>query len=460
MEWRRIVEEGRRTLRLAGPLMANNVATTGMGFVDTVMAGRLGALDLAAIAVGSAVWFMAFLFGLGTLMAVNPITAHNVGAGTPERVGAYVRQALWLSLALALILISALTFSERLLDAAGVAADIVPVTGGYVRALCFGLPLALAYLSLRFMSEGIGHTRPIMYMAIVGLSMNVLGNYALMFGNFGFPALGAFGCGIATAAAFATMFLGMLIYVSRHRIYRPLGLFERFELPVGSRIREILALGLPIGGSILAEAGLFSAVGIIMGTLGTATVAAHQIAINYAATMFMLPLAVASAITVRVGQAMGAGDPASARLRGYVGVGICAGIMAISAIIMLLFSAQIVGFYTPDETVQHIAIGLLGMAAIFQVSDGVQVGGAGALRGIKDTHIPMLINVFSYWAVGFPLAYFLGVRLGMGPQWVWFGFVAGLSVSALLLNGRFMLMSGRKVRAAIANDGALKEESS
>jgi len=426
---------------LAGPLIANNLALAGMNFADTVMAGRLGAIDLAAVAVGNGVWMVVFLFGLGVLMGMSPVAAQYFGAGQKPEVGRALRQCLWLSQVLALVLFVMLRQAGHLLAAIGIDVEILPKTIGYIDAISFGLPAMYAFLVLRFTSEGIGHTKPIMLIAIVGLFINVLFNYLLMFGKLGFPRLGAVGCGYASAISMWLMFSGMLIYVRRHSIYRKFELFTAFDWPRRDGLRELLGLGLPIGLSVLSEAGLFSAVALLMGTLGASIVAAHQIAINYAATMFMIPLALHSATTIRVGQAVGGAQIRIARVAGFVGIGLCGVVMLVSAILLLIFGRQIAAFYTVDLEVQQIAVALLFVAAVFQVSDGLQVGAAGALRGFKDTRVPMFINVFSYWVIGFPLAWVLGIHLRLGPQSVWAGLVAGLTVSAILLNIRYAAIS-------------------
>jgi MATE family multidrug resistance protein len=438
---RRVLAEVGALLRLGGPLLANNLALAGMAFADTVMAGRLGARDLGAVAVGSSLWLLALLLGLGTLMGLNPLVAHFVGARSPRRIGVYLRQGLWLSQALAVLLMAALWPVEPLLRAAGVDPRIVAPTTGYVHAIALGMPGGMAYLALRFMSEGVGRTRPIMYCALVGLAVNVALNWVLMFGHLGFPRLGAVGCGLASGIGLWCMFVTMLWYVRRHAGYGEYALFECWERPRHTVLRDLLAVGLPIGASLLVEEGLFSFVGVLMGTLGAAVVAGHQIAINYASTMFMLPLAIHSATIVRVGQAMGAGEYESVRLRGLTGIGLCAAIMLCSAVALLLYSDSIVAFYTSDPAVREVAASLLLMAAVFQVSDGLSIGGQGALRGLKDTRVPLYFCLIAYWFVGLPLAYWLGVARGLGPRWVWAGFVAGLTTAALLLNARFLVIT-------------------
>lgn len=444
----RSLVEARGILRLAGPLVANNLALAGMNFADTVMAGRLGTVDLAAVAVGGSAWMVVFLLGLGMLMAVSPVVAHAYGAGRWEDAGAVLRQALWLSQALAVCAFLLLLGAPRVLASIGVDEAVVPLTAGYLFAISFGLPGVFAFLAMRFMSEGVGWTRPIMYAAAVGLVVNVFGNWVLMYGNLGFPRLGAVGCGMASAIAMWSMFATMLIYVWRSGRYERFALWTRFEGPRWSVQREVVGLGLPIAASVEAEAGLFAGVALIMATLGATQVAAHQIAINYAATMFMVPLAFHSATTIRVGQALGRGEAANARRAGWAGIALCGLFMLASAFVLFLFRDRIAAFYTSDPELLPLATGLLTMAMIFQVSDGLQVGAAGALRGFKDTRVPMLLNIGSYWLLAFPMAWYAGVHAGLGPVVVWVALIAGLTVAALLLNTRYLRLSNRRVAAA------------
>jgi MATE family multidrug resistance protein len=286
-----------------------------------------------------------------------------------------------------------------------------------------------------------------MVVGLVGLAANIGGNWIFMYGHFGMPALGAIGTGVATALVQWIMFGCMLFHVLRHRVYRPYALFSRRELPDGRRIREILGLGIPIGGSMVAESALFSAAGLMMGTLGETTVAAHQIALNYAAFMFMTPVSMHSATTIHVGHALGRGAGADARRAGFVGIGLCTLLMVGSALVLSVANDAIAAMYTHDVPVRSLAARLLLLAGVFQVSDGLQVGAMGALRGFKDARWPLGITIASYWAVGFPLAFWGGIVQGGGPVSVWWGLIAGLTVSALLLNLRYVAVSRRLAKA-------------
>jgi MATE family multidrug resistance protein len=438
-DWRK---ELRALLGLAGPLIVNNLAIAGIHFADAIMAGRLGAETLAAVAVGGSIWFFGFTICLGTLMAISPIAARHNGAGNPEMIGRYTRQGIYLGIFVAVIIILAFyQFVGSALAVIGIAPDFRELTRGYVLAIVWGAPAIFTFLALRFTTEGIGETRPIMYVSAASLVVNVFLNWVLMFGNLGAPALGAAGCGIASAATMWLMMIGLGLYMMRARRYAPLKIFARVGKLRFEALKEILQLGVPIAVMITAEAGLFNAVSILMGTRGAAIAAAHQIAINFAMTMFMIPLALSAAITIRVGYALGAGKPKDARFSGGFGIAVCVGFMTCSAAFMLLFRDAVVTIYTNDPAVTIIAVSLLLAAAIFQNGDGLQIGAAGALRGYKDTRFPIAINVFSFWVLAFPLAYMAAVTYKAAPVYTWVAFIVGLSVAGVLLLWRFVRLS-------------------
>jgi MATE family multidrug resistance protein len=439
--WAAVRMEARAMLILGLPIIVHNLALVGMGLTDAIMAGLLGAKTLAGVAVGSSAWAPVFLFSLGLLMALSPTTAHLHGAGKDHEVGRYARQMAWISQVMGWGGFFLLRNLHPFLVAIHIEPEIVPVADGYLRAVAWGLPGLCLYQTLRFISEGIGRTRILLGIAIGGLVVNGVLDYIFMYGKLGLPAMGATGTGYATALTQWLMFFGMLTYVSRRRHYRVLAIFERFDWPEFHKLKELLFLGVPIAVSIFMESSLFSGVGLMMGTLGTDIVAAHQIALNYASFVFMVPMSVALAISVRVGHALGRGDRAEARLAGFTGIGVCLCFEVLSAGSMALLPRQIVGLYTHDAAVAGIAVSLLYMGAIMQISDGVQVSAMGALRGYKDTGVPTLICVLAYWAVGFPLAWAFGIPLHLGPQMIWAGFIAGLTVAAVLLTIRFVKLS-------------------
>jgi MATE family multidrug resistance protein len=438
--------QAKALLRLGGPLMVNNLAVAGMQFADAVMAGSLGARELAAVAVGGSFWFLGFSLSLGVLMAISPIVARHFGAGNFDRIGRYTRQGIYLSVMMGVPIILIGQFAAGpLLEKFGIDPDFRDLTVGYVSAITWGAPGIFIFLALRFTTEGVGHTRPIMFTSILGLTCNVFLNYVLMFGHFGAPALGAVGCGYASAISMWVVMAALGGYMLLNSHYRPFHIFSRLAPLRLSAFKEIISLGLPIAVTITAEAGLFSAISILMGTRGTEITAAHQIAISFSSTTFMIPLALSAATTIMVGQLIGAGKFQEARTSGAVGVMLCAGFMTLSAMFLLVFRDAVVGLYTDDVAVTGIAISLLLMAAAFQIADGIQIGAAGALRGYKDTNVPMAINIFAFWVLAFPLAYLATVTYKAPPNYVWAGFVVGLGVAAILLTWRFNRLSRRAV---------------
>ncbi len=429
--------------RLAAPIIGGQLALMGLNFIDTVMAGRLGAAPLAAVAVGSSVWSSLNLFMLGTLLAVPPLVAELDGAGRRRRVAPFLAQALWVALGLGTAALLIAANLRPLLVVLRVQPEIVPVTMEYLQALCWGMPAWAVYLAVRFTSEGLGETRPILYLGLVGLPLNALANWLLMYGALGLPALGARGCGYATAIVWTAQAAGMALWVTRRREYRGLHLLARFERPRPERIGRILRLGLPIAVSLFVEGSIFTAVALVLSTLGTEVVAGHQVALNFCAITFMLPLGVSMAITVRVGGAVGRRDAAAVRFAAGVGIAMAMACQVLSAAVMLLAPRAVAGLYSRDPQVVAVAVELLFFAALFQLSDGLQVGAAGALRGVQDTRVPMLIVLVAYWLVGLPLGWLLTSVRGWGAAGMWVGLIAGLTAAALLLLLRFRAVSRR-----------------
>ncbi len=433
--------------RISGPLVINFLAVAGMNLADVTMSGRLGADALAAVAVGSSTWMLAFSACLGLLMALSPIIARLYGGGEVDKIGRYARHGMFVGFGLGvIILLFGRPFAETLLTVIGIDPEFRPLAVGYVRALLFGAPGILMFIALRFTTEGIGYTRPVMFTSIFSLISNVFLNYTLMFGHFGAPALGVEGCAYASAITMWLVMLALASYMALSRKHKPLALFSRVGKFRPALIREIFALGIPVSIMITAEVGLFSVISIMIGTRGVDITAAHQIALSYASTMFMVPLALASATTVQVGHMLGAGRLTDARTAGFAGITMCACFMAISSLVLLVFRDQIIKFYTDDPIVTGIALTLLLVAAIFQIADGVQISAAAALRAYKDTRIPMAINVFSFWVVAFPLAFLATVTFRLPANRIWAAFIAGLTVAAVLLTWRFNRLSRTEER--------------
>lgn len=428
-------------LRTAVPIIGAQLSFMGMGVVDTLYAGRLGGQALAAIAVGSHVWMPVFMFFLGVLMAVSPIVAQRTGAAADARAtGSILRAVLWLALPLgALWSLLLLTVGNGLIGFTGLQPDTAALARAYLTVEALGcIPFALVFV-LRYGVEGTGRTAPVLWISVGGFAVNALFDGLLMFGWGPFPRMGAVGCGWATVIAVVAMLAMWLLLYLRWQPLRAVGLFAA---PRVARMRTIwrdtLRLGLPIGCILLAEAGLFAAAMLLMAAFGDLAVAAHQVAINFAALAFMVPLGFGFAATVRVGQAIGAGDPALAQMRGRLAIGAALVFSALSASVMALFPEVVARLYTPDEEVIALAARLLLYAAAFQIFDCLQASANGALRGLADTRGPMRITVSAYWLVGMPLALFAAFVLELGPAGLWWGLIAGLAVAAAGLVTRFL----------------------
>jgi MATE family multidrug resistance protein len=439
-----------RTMQLATPVIVGQVAVFSMNFVDTVMAGRLPNKEvaLAALGIGGAVWSSMLMFVIGTLMAVQPSVAQLDGAQMKSEAAYQTRQAFWIALALGVPYWFLCQFSEPLLTAFAIDPQIVPHAVGYLKAISWGAPGLCLVLLLRYFSEGTGNTNPTMFYGVAGALLNIPLNYVLMFGKLGFPALGTVGCGYATSIVIWLQFVFLLAYVATHRHYRPFSLLSRLDLPDFNTILGLLKIGLPIAVAIAVEGSLFVGAALLIGRLGPVPAAAHLVAINFSALVFMIPIGLASAISIRVGNALGRGDPHAARYAGRIGLLIVLFFQTISASAMFLFPEMIVRIYTDDFAVGSLAVSLLFYSAIFQYPDGIQMVMAGALRGYKDTRMPMLYTMVAFWIIGMTLGYTLTFNRGMGPAGMWIGMIAGLTVAAALMLRRFRHTSDRFIATA------------
>ncbi|KAF1069575.1 MAG: Multidrug resistance protein MdtK [Pseudomonas citronellolis] len=448
---RRLRLELQALLTLALPIMVAQLATTAMGFVDAVMAGRVGPRDLAAVALGNSIWIPVFLLMTGTLLATTAKVAQRFGAGEQPSTGPLVRQALWLALLVGPLAGATLWFlSEPVLRAMKVEEALIEPSLFYLRGIGCGLPAVALYHVLRCFSDGLGHTRPSMVLGICGLLLNIPVNYVLIYGHLGFPALGGPGCGWATASVMWFMLLGMLLWVNIARVYRPSRLFAHWELPDRKVIGGLVSVGLPIGIAVFAESSIFSVIALLIGELGEKVVAGHQIALNFSGLAFMIPYALAMAVTVRVGQALGASRPRDARFAAVTGVGAALAWALVASSAMLVFREQIAALYTQDPQVLALAASLLVFSALFQLPDGLQVIAAGALRGYQDTRATMLITLFAYWGIGLPVGYSLGLAHWLqeptGPRGLWQGLIVGLTCAAVLLGIRLARSARRHIR--------------
>lgn len=455
--WSATRAELRATLALAAPLAAANLAQIAMGVTNTLMLGRLGAVPLAAAGLGGMLYFAGGVMAQGVLFAVAPLVAHALGAGDRAAAGRIAGAGLVLAALLTLPFVAMLVSVDHLLRAAGYEPSLAAEIGRYLRALAWGAPAFLGFAVLRSVLAALSQTRPVMVVLIVCVATNTLLNWSLIFGHLGAPALGVTGSGYASSVN-QWLVLAGLAWCTRI-LPGVSGLHMlRGALAVNwAAIRDILGLGLPIGAMRGIEVGVFLAAGILIGLFGAAALGAHQIVINCASISFMVPLGLGQAATVRVAYQLGAGRPFAARRAAFLALALGIAFMGGAAAVLWTWPRAIIGVYlnvadpANRETVA-IARRLIAIAALFQVFDGVQVIAAGALRGYKDTLVPMVLATCGYWGAGFAGGWVLAFPLGFGVVGLWWGLALGLAVAAVLLTGRLHLLGPpvEPVAAAIA----------
>ncbi len=434
-------EEVRALLALGWPIVVGQLLHVGLSVADTVMVGRVGATELAVVGIGSSLATTVYLGALGLMLCISPLVAQCVGARDQHGVERVFRQALWYA---AMVAAFSFIVTREVAAIAGwmsVAPEVLPGLTAYLEMLSWGMPAACLAMVPRFVADGSGHTKPMMIVLGLLLPANVFGNYVFVFGHFGAPEMGAVGAALSTALGYwlACIMLYGWIFVSRR--FPGIVPATALERPHGERLLEMLKLGVPMSVSMLVETALFTAVSVLMGRIGAVALAAHQVAINYAALTFMVPVGLSLAVTVRVGHALGAGDAGAARFRGRVGIAVCGVFMALSALFILLQAERIVGWYTLDMRVAATAVELLMLAAWFQIFDGLQVGTIGVLRGYRDVRTPMLVTAAAYWCIGLPISWYAAFAADLGPGGLWLGLLAGLAVAAALLLLRFARVS-------------------
>jgi MATE family multidrug resistance protein len=442
-------QELKATLRLAAPLALAQLAQIGMGLTDTVLLGALGRDALAAGGLGAGLFFTITAILQGLVFGVGILVAHARGADEPDKIPGLLRGGFVLATATALPLMIVLWYIEPILVLVGQPQPLAHDVGRYVQVLLFATPASMWLAVQRSYLTAMGKTRLVLIVSIVALVFNGVLNYGLIHGKFGLPEMGFMGSCTATLIAVWCMMAATA-----------LGMRKTQGANVGpapitwSVVRELLTLGWPIAITLGVEILLFLAGALMMGVLGAAALAAHHVTISIASATFMVPLAVAQAVNVRVGYFMGAQAPRAARRAANAAFLLGVSFMAVAALVMLAFPYDIALLFNlepgraEDAEVIDLIVRLLTICALFQVFDGAQTIAAGALRGMKDTRVPALLAGMSYWAVGFPVAWALAFPLGWGPTGVWWGLAAGLAVAAVVLNIRFWRHSARACTAA------------
>jgi multidrug resistance protein, MATE family len=443
-----LVAETRATIAVAGPLAAANLAQMAMGFTNTVIVGSLGSAALAAAGLGASLYFAVAMVCSGILTAVAPLAAHAIGAGDDRMAGRVAGAGLVLAAVLAVPVVAALLNVSRLLLAFGYDPALAAEIGRFLDALAWAAPGFLGFAVLRSFLVAASHSRIVMIALILCIPMNAGLNWLLVFGRLGAPALGIAGSGSATAIIQCLMLTGLGFYalaapsLAKFRL-RPI-------LRGWDEIKRIVRLGLPIGGILGLEIGVFAATGILMGLLGADALGAHQLVMNCISVIFMVPLGIAQAATVRVAGALGSGAPEAARRAGVVALALGVAYMAIMALVLVAVPRAIASIYVDIDAPANrglvgIALYLLAIAAVFQIFDGVQAIAAGALRGYRDTAVPLLLAVIGYWGIGFAGGWLLAFPAGYGPLGLWSGLAVGLAAVALMLTVRLHFCAGSAI---------------
>jgi MATE family multidrug resistance protein len=433
--------------RLAVPVVAVQLGLMFMGVVDVVMVGRVSPQAIAAVALGNVYFFAVAIFGVGVLMALDPIVAQAVGALDEPAVRRGLQRGMVLATALALAASFLLVPAEPVLRLFRQPADVVPTAGAYARIMIAGMLPFYVFVVFRQTLQAMHRVAPLVVTIALANLANVGLNWAFIFGHLGLPPMGAVGAAWATILSRWVLALALPVLAWRH--------LRRYLLPPRrdaldfAALRAMARIGVPIGTQYQLEFGVFGVVGLLMGWLGTVPMAGHQVALNIASLTFMVPLGVSGAAAVLVGNAVGRGDAAEARRAAAAGLLIGVGFMALSAVVMLALPRTLAAVYTGEPAVAAVATQLIPLAGLFQVFDGTQVVSIGILRGVADTRAPMLVNILGYWLLGIPLSAWLGLRTGAGPRGLWWGLVVGLAVVALILLARVRSRLSREVRRVV-----------
>lgn len=424
------------------PLVGSSLAQMALHVTDTVMVGWYGLVSLAAVVLGASSFFIVFVVGSGFAKAVMPMVAAALGRGDEAQVRRDTRMGLWLSIGYGIVVIPVFWWSGPILLALGQNAEVSAIAQDYMRIVGFGMVPALAVTVLQSYLSALHRTQVVLWVTLAAVGLNIAVNWALIFGNWGLPEMGARGAAFATISTQLLSLVVLCIYAWALPELRRFRLFQRFWRPDWPAMRQVWRLGLPIGLTGLAEGGLFQASALMMGWIGTVELAAHGIALEVAALTFMLHVGLSSAATIRIARFDGQGDRVALRQAAGVAVAISFGVAALSVALFLAVPERIVALFLDlrkPESAGILAYGaaLLVLAALFQLADGMQVMALGLLRGVQDTRVPMWLAAVSYWLIGIPASYVLAFPLGYGGQGLWLGLVVGLFCAAGSLMWRF-----------------------
>ena len=437
----------KKIIPLAMPIVIGHLGIMSMGIVDNIMIGRLGATWLAAASLGNALFSLLMILGLGATFALSPLIAAAFSAGDREECSILLHNGVWLFSAMAILIMFMLWGAEALIPFMGQEEEVALLAASYLHIVSWSMLPLMLFQTYRQFTDGLSHTRPAMYMLLLANGVNILFNWVLIYGHWGFPALELDGAALSTLITRIFLSLSLFIFVGTRRAYRA---FRPTHIRLKlhrEKIKKLLRLGIPSGFQAFFEIAAFSAMAVIIGWLGAEALAAHQIALSLAAITFMLVLGISSAASIRVGAEFGRPGHGDIRAAGFSSVWLGAGIMAVNGLLFVLFRKELVALFIDDAPVQHIAEQLLIIAAAFQIFDGIQAVAVGILRGIQDVKIPTAITFVAYWIINIPLGYLFGFIFNLGVEGVWYAFVLGLGSAALMLLGRFSHKSRLLTRA-------------
>ncbi len=429
--------------RLAGPVVVSELGWMLMGIVDTMMVGRVSAEALGGVSIGGALFATAAIIGLGLLLGLDTLVSQAFGAGDVRDCHRSLVSSLYIALPLAPILMVLLRLFEVLLHGWGIQPAVLREVIPYLRAVTWSLVPQFLFFALRRYLQGMNLVWPVMFALLSANLVNVAANWVLIFGHLGAPAMGAAGAGWATTLSRIYMTGFLIAYMFYYDRRERTGLRETPLRPDRDRIRRLIRLGAPAAAQLGLEVSVFATATTLIGRLDAVSLAAHQIALNLASFTFMVPLGVSSAAAVRVGQALGRGDPAGAARSGWAAITLGGAFMACAGLCFLAAPEFIAGLFTADAAVRQAGAVLLLVAAAFQLFDGIQVSATGALRGAGDTRTPMIWHLAAYWLVGLPAGYALCFRAGWGAAGIW----TGLCIALILIGIVLLAAWARRVRA-------------
>ncbi len=428
-------------LKMIVPILVTQVAIYLISFFDILMSSRYGTSDLAGVSIGSSIWMPVYTGLSGILLAITPIVSQLVGAKKAMDAKKAVQQGLYVAILIVIIiLIILITGIDRFLGIMQLEATVHHIAKSYIYAMCVGLLPLFLFFVLRCFIDALGQTRVTMKITLLATPINILLNYLFIFGKFGAPELGGIGAGVATAITYWLIFFITIWIVAKRLPFERFRIFHEWPKLKWLRWKEILIIGVPIGISLFAETSIFSAVTMMMSRFSTEIIAAHQIALNFTSLLYMVPLSISMGVTILVGFEIGAGRMQSAKIYSFICVGTAIVFSFISACILFMLREPVANMYSTDAKVLEYAVQFLVFAAIFQLSDAIQAPVQGALRGYKDVTITFMMAIISYWIIGLPVGYALATYTDFGPFGYWIGLVAGLSVGAITLLIRLLLV--------------------